>query len=46
MNIVLIGQKGSGKTEIAKLLSKRLQRRLISTSDEVERKIKSDKEKF
>ena len=46
MNIVVIGQKGSGKTEIAKLLSRRLNRRLVSTTDELEKKIKSDKEKY
>ena len=46
MNIVIIGQRGSGKTEIANLLSRRLQRDLISTNDELKKRTKSDKQAF
>ena len=40
MNIVLIGPKGAGKTEIGNLLSKRMDRKLISTREEVLKKIR------
>ena len=46
MNIVLIGQRGSGKTQIAKLLSARLSRDLISTNEELKKRVKPDKQTF
>ncbi len=38
MNIVLIGPRGSGKTAVGRALAARLNRPLIDTDDEVERK--------
>lgn len=40
MNIVLIGQRGAGKTEIGNLLSRKLGKKLISTREEVLKKIR------
>ncbi len=41
MNIALIGFRGTGKTTIAKLLSRKLDKKLISTDDEIEKKTKT-----
>lgn len=41
MNIVLIGMRGAGKTTIAKLLSKKLQKEVIETDDLVAKKAKT-----
>ena len=38
MNIILIGMRGAGKTTIAKLLSKKLQKEVIETDDLVAKK--------
>ena len=46
MNIALIGFRGTGKTTIAKLLSKKLDKKLISTDDEVAKKTKMGIAKF
>jgi shikimate kinase len=46
MNIVLIGQRGSGKTQIGKLLSERLGKNLVSASDELKKRVKPDKQSF
>ena len=40
MNIALIGFRRTGKTTIAKLLTKRLDKKLISTDEEMARKVK------
>ena len=40
MNIALIGFRGTGKTTIAKLLAKRLEKKLISTDQEIVKKTK------
>ena len=46
MNIALIGFRGTGKTAVSKLLSGKLGKKLISTDEEIEKKIKSSIEKF
>lgn len=46
MNITLIGLKGTGKTTISKLLAKRLDKKLISTDEEILKKIRLSAEKF
>lgn len=46
MNIALIGFRGTGKTTIAKLLAKKLEKKLISTDDEIVKKIKMSIPKF
>ena len=38
-NIVLIGYRGSGKTSIANELGKKLNRKVISTDKEIEKKV-------
>lgn len=40
MNIALIGFRGTGKTTIAKILAKNLDRKIISTDEEIEKKTK------
>ena len=40
MNIALIGFSGTGKTAIARLLARRLEKKLISTDDEISKKAK------
>lgn len=46
MNIALIGFRGTGKTAVAKLLAKKLDKNLISTDDEIEKKTKIKISKF
>ena len=46
MNIALIGFRGAGKTTIAKLLSKNLDKKLVSTDEEIEKKTKMPIGKF
>lgn len=46
MNIALIGLMGTGKTTVAKLLAKRLDKKLISTDDEIAKKVKTSLSKF
>ena len=46
MNIALIGFSGTGKTTVAKLLAKKLDKKFISTDDEIEKKAKMGKSKF
>ena len=46
MNIALIGFRGTGKTTIAGLLARKLDKKLISTDDEIEKKTKTDISKF
>ncbi len=46
MNIALIGFRGTGKTTIAKLLAKKMDKKLISTDKEMEKKTKSSIAKF
>ncbi|MBI2541088.1 shikimate kinase [Candidatus Woesearchaeota archaeon] len=46
MNIALIGFRGAGKTTIGKLLSRRLDKKLISTDDEIEKTTKMPIAKF
>ena len=46
MNIALIGFRGTGKTTIAKLLAKKMDKKLISTDKELEKKTKLSIEKF
>jgi len=46
MNIALIGFRGIGKTTIAKLLAKKLDKRLISTDEEVVKRIKTTIQKY
>lgn len=46
MNITLIGYRGTGKTTIAKLLAKKLDKKLISTDEEIEKKTKMSIAKF
>lgn len=46
MNIALIGFRGTGKTTIAKLLAKNLDKKLISTDDEIVKKTKMSIKKF
>ena len=41
MNIALIGFRGTGKTSVGKLLAKSLDKKLISTDEEVIKKIKA-----
>ena len=42
MNIALIGHRGTGKTSIAKLLTKKLDKKLISTDEEVSKKLRTN----
>jgi shikimate kinase len=46
MNIALIGFRGTGKTTVAKLLSRRMGKKLISTDGEIEKKSGMSIEKF
>ena len=46
MNIALIGFRGAGKTTIGKLLAKKLDKKFISTDEEMENKTKMSAEKF
>ncbi|MBI2559412.1 shikimate kinase [Candidatus Woesearchaeota archaeon] len=46
MNIALIGFRGTGKTTIGKLLSKKLDKKLISSDGEVEKRTKMSIAKF
>ena len=46
MNIALIGFRGTGKTTIAKLLAKKLDKKLVSTDDEIVKKTKMSIAKF
>jgi len=46
MNIALVGFRGTGKTSVAKLLAKKLDKNLISTDDEIEKKTKIKISKF
>ena len=46
MNIALIGFRGTGKTTVAKLLSKKLDKKLISTDEEIVKKTKLSIPKF
>lgn len=46
MNITLIGFRGTGKTTIAKLLAKNLDKKLVSTDEEIVKKIKISIPKF
>ena len=46
MNIALIGYSGTGKTTIAKLLAKKLDKKLISTDDEIVKKTKMSVSQF
>ena len=43
MNIALIGFRGTGKTIISKLLAKKLDKKLISTDEEIINKIWTSK---
>lgn len=38
MNIVLIGYRGTGKSSVGKILAERLQRRMVSTDEEIVRR--------
>lgn len=46
MNIALIGFRGTGKTTIARLLSRKLEKKLVSTDEEIEKKTKIAVQKF
>ena len=46
MNIALIGFRGTGKTTIAKLLSRNLDKKLVSTDEEIEKRAKMPIGKF
>ena len=46
MNLALIGFRGTGKTAIAKLLAKKLDKKLISTDDEIVKRIKMSIQNF
>ena len=46
MNIALIGFRGSGKTTIGKLLAKKLDKKIISVDDEIEKRTKLSIYKF
>lgn len=41
MNIALIGFRGTGKTTVARLLAKNLDKKLISTDEEIEKRAKA-----
>ncbi len=40
MNITLIGYKGTGKTTVGNLLSRKLQKKILSTDDEIKKRTK------
>ena len=46
MNVALIGFRGTGKTTIGKLLSKKLDKKLISSDEEIEKRAKMSIAKF
>ena len=46
MNIAIIGFRGTGKTTISSLLSRKLDKKLISTDEEIEKRVKTSIEKF
>ena len=46
MNIAIIGFRGTGKSTVSKLLAKKLDRKLISTDAEIEKKTKSRIDRF
>ena len=46
MNIALIGFRGTGKTTICRLLAKKMDKKCISTDEEIEKKTKLSIEKF
>lgn len=46
MNITLIGYKGTGKTTVSRLLSKKLQKKALSTDDEIRKKVKLTVSKY
>lgn len=46
MNITLIGFRGTGKTSIARLLAERLGKKMISTDDEIAKKMKMNAASF
>ena len=46
MNIAIIGFRGTGKTSISNILSRKLGKNLISTDDEIEKKTKTSIGKF
>lgn len=46
MNIALIGFRGTGKTTVARLLAKRLDKKFISTDEEIVKKAKTSISKF
>ena len=46
MNIVLIGFRGTGKTTISRLLAGKLDKRLISTDEEITKIVKLSPEKI
>lgn len=46
MNIAIIGFRGAGKTTISNILSRKLGKKLVSTDEEIERKIKTGIERF
>ncbi len=46
MNITLIGPKGTGKTTVSRLLARTLDKKLISTDEEIIKKTKLSYEKY
>ncbi len=46
MNIALIGFRGTGKTTVGKLLAKRLDKKFISSDEEIEKKTKTSISRF
>ena len=46
MNIAIIGFRGAGKSTVSKLLAKKLDRKLVSTDAEIEKRTKAKLDKF